>query len=318
MRTRLLLVLVLGVAMALDSRGQRADAKGNGIWVLTGGELGDYAMSVSLDLVESPVGTQVDPPESLPPTYYDLLGSWGNFAIPYQLVHGPWVRYYPDAGLLRLQGTDARDHWFLPSPTKTTDLQHAIRDALTAKDAGQLERNPVAVDFRARSLDKVSYRLERLSDGHASLNDAGADDGTMQISGSVSEEFVMHALVDTVSRMPLGSTPDPPVYEISYAGFTSPGVGIGGLLGHYTPPGDGHGGRFWDDGYQSDKSTPYYETTSTFDAIISAALHRSDAQVVATGDGRRPERSAAIAIAFGLGFVIVLGVVNLANSRRVR
>lgn len=323
MRTFSLLVIVAVLAITAIAPSGRAHAKGNDGWVLTGGELDDYAMRVTLNLVDGPPGTVVPAPASEPALHYDLLGSWGPFAIPYQLAHGPWARYYPGIGLLRLHGDPAAsDTWFDPWPATTLALHDAIGTALAAKAAGQLERSAVAVDFRERSLDKVDYRLSALENAERlpePYRYAPSNPGTMQISGSASEEFVLRALVDTVSAQPMGTTLMPPAYEITYRGEIRPGSGIGGLLGYYSPPIEEHTGRFWPGDYASDKSTEYYATTTEFDAIIAGMLHRdasgaTGASEQSTGHGRA--RSAEIAAGSALGLAALFTGLYVLSRRR--
>jgi hypothetical protein len=325
MRTLCVAAAALVLATAILAPGQHVEAKGNDVWVLAGGDLGDYAMSVTLDLVDGPPGSMVPAPATVPPMHYDLFNSYGNFAVEYQLAHGPWVRYYPGAGLLRYQGATATapEIWYAASPATTAELQRAIAAALAAKVAGQLERNPVAVDFRARSLANVNYRLSPYGGSGVSTQSFYAtDSGEFQMHGNVSEEFVMHALVDTISRPPAGSALELPVYEITYAGEIRPGLGIGGLLGYYTPPVDGRPGRFWDDGYADDKGTLYYTTTPEFDVVVARALGTADAgRPTVTSNEQvavsRHSRSTAVAVALatGLGLMTLLGVTVAARRR---
>jgi len=329
MRTLFVLGSSLVVSLAILASAQRADAKGNDAWVLTGGALGDYAMAgVSAELYDMPTAVMVPAPAIRPTPRYDLYDSSNNFAVPYQMwrLGGAWVHYYPTADLLEFQGSDAANvphRWYRPLPEIAATLRQAVDTALAEKAAGRLDASPAAADFRARSLDRVDYRVSPYNTGGTVSAETrtfyATDHGEFQIHGQVSREFVMKALVDTVSRPPAGSTFEPPVYEITYAGNLGSGAGIGGLLGYYTPPSGGHSGRFWDEDYAYG-GTPFYETTPEFDAIIARGLDTQPPSAAATPSAvTAPERSRSrVLVAAFTAFGVVAGLGGLGAVARRR
>ena len=280
-------------------------------YVISGGELGPYAYQffgfmdngepAEVDLApEWPGSRQVEPPVTRPSLAYDMYASYGNFAVPYQIANGgPELRFYPEVGLLHARSTD---EWYQLAPDVAEFLEGVIRDALAKKDAGELEIGPIAADFRARSLDRVSYRFQRYpEDGfmEADIDQTPwfTHSADARIGGPASQAFAMEHLVQTVSRPPAGPSNVPPEFVITYSGSS-----IGGILGFYLPTRDGEPGRFWHDGYVYDKSTPYYETTPGFDALVEEALpsrlagQQSEERTAATGgDGLSSALIAAIA-----------------------
>lgn len=336
MRALSAFALIAVVAWFAVAPVRHAEAKGNDTWVLTGGELGGYAMGgVSVDLVDTTSGLRMVPaPATRPQPRYDLYDSYTNFAIPYQMWTwgGAWVHYYPTAGLLEFQGSDAAGvphTWYAAPAEIAATLNSAIGVALAEKAAGELDASPAAADFRERGLDKVSFRISPYNAGGSVSPAAQAfyagDHGGFQIAGSASETLIMEDLADVVSRAPVASTTDAPAYEITYAGEARPGENIGGLLGYYSPPAAGAPGRFWDDGYSTDTDTRYYATTLGLDDAIADAL-----RITAGETDEPPNRPAAIATHRDVGSAIlcaaiagsvllaVLGVVRIVGARVAR
>jgi hypothetical protein len=309
--------------LALPSR---AAAKGNDLWVLTGGDLGSYAMAgVDVDLVDTPAGwQQIAAPATPPSPRYDLYNSYGEFAVPTQMwsAGGAWVHYYPTADLLEFQGSDAQQvthMWYRPSPDIAATLRQAVDAALAMKAAGQLPSSPIAADFHARSLDRAEYRVSPFTAGGATPSDAArafyaTDHGGFQISGADSAAFVMRALVDTVSQPPVPSQ-SIPAYEITFAADVGGGAGIGGSLGYYSPPQDGQPGHFWDEDYAYGGAIPY-ATTPDFDAIVMQALGLPPPPTAAPSAVTSRERSRSNALlaaaVAAISAVVVIGALTFA------
>ena len=301
--TMLLRLVAFAVAIALllvSARGAEAKLPS---YVIAGGDLGSYAAHFSVLAV---VGDEdwlgwlpgenaqaVEPPKRLPSLAYDLYPSYGNFAVPYQVANGgPELRYYPDLRLLQRRAADA---WYALAPEAVAFLDAAIEDALAKKARGELERGPIAADFRARHLPEVGYWLVPVSAGAADENYIApslsrCDQCTILVGSR--EEWIMRHLVETVSQPLQGSASDPPAFAIEYYGIVlPPSGGIGGVLGFYAPPiGDGPG-RFWPGGYSSE--APYFETTAGFDAFVADAVTYASASPNAPPVGEQVQPASA-------------------------
>jgi hypothetical protein len=307
-------------------------------YVISGGELGPYAYQffgfmdngepAEVDLApEWPGSRQVEAPVPRPSLAYDIYPSYGNFAVPYQIANGgPDFRFYPEERLLHARSTD---EWYQLAPDVAEFLEGVIRDALAKKDAGELEVGPIAADFRARYLAEGNYRFSAYPrDG---LSEADLErppepwvsgPAIARIGMPASETFILHHLVGTISRAPKDGSAQPPAVVISYSAWDrETGTGYGGLLGFYTPPANGRLGRFWDEGYLYDKTTPYYETTPGFDQAVAEAV---DAHEVAAVRGQpvsdRPLWTVPLVAgltAVGVGVLLAVGgVLTLAARRR--
>ncbi len=148
---RIAIALSLTLLVAFLARDE-AEAKGTS-YLLTGGELGAYAMvlqgfipggdATEWDAVLE--GTRVSPPGHVPSLGYDLYRRYGTFAVPQQLFGtGPWLRYYPEARLIHHVQADNWNDVPLPG-AEYLDAQ--IEDALAKKAGGELEDDAFAVDL---------------------------------------------------------------------------------------------------------------------------------------------------------------------------
>ena len=283
---RVIAVLLLALLLALLLR-DGAEAKGT-TYLLSGGELGEYAMVLpgfipdedGTDWDAGAEGVLTPPPGDAPLLGYDLYRRYGNLAVPHQMsVTGPELHYYPE---LRLVHHVWYGNWYEMPDAAVEYLDAQIDEALAKKSRGQLEASPIAADFRDRSLQAVTYWARppssvALGESYASpMSCDGLDD--CAVIASPGGQFIMRHLVETVSGPVLGPTSDRPAFVIEYYGIILPPYGgIGGLLGFYDPPSDGHPGRFRYDGYFHDQPSLYHETTPGFDAAIADALARQAA-----------------------------------------
>jgi hypothetical protein len=302
--------LIASVALATTAvYSSTSSAKGN-VYVLTGGELGDYAYTwVGID-IPGEGAREVPPPERMPDLKYDLFHSWGNLAVPWQIANGGAAyRYYPEARLLFNHDTNSGApgvHWFRISVSTAGSLDRLIDSALGDMAAGRLERGAIAADLRARRMAEASYHVRPY-----------ADEPPIVIGEEASEPFVISALVGTLSRATLPAADVSSAYRTTYVASFEDGGGIGGLLGFYAPPRNGQPGVFWDDAYP-DPLSQAYETTAEFDALVvkaqgpgqpSATSHSSD---TATPSHQRVEAM----IAASLMGVAILG--SLSGFRLMR
>ncbi|MEX0786272.1 MAG: hypothetical protein WD939_06520 [Dehalococcoidia bacterium] len=279
-----------------------ADAKTPN-YVISGGELGEYAARF-WDTREDGPFTQslerIEPPALRPSLAYDLYTSFGNFAVPSQMAQGqPEARYYPDAGLLEYPSLNI---WYRVAPHDVEFLDGVVADALESMRRGELEVGPVAADFRARSLDRVTYWLRPMSaisldDRYFASQPSSCEglDGCFTITRS-GERFIMGDLIETLDNPQRPPDAVEPAYIIEYYGIVEPPHGgIGGALGFYSPPAGGEPGRFWYDGYFYDQASPYHETTPGFDAALARALDPAG-----TDGGNATTTLAGVAAALGL------------------
>ena len=311
---RLLGVCIVLVLIALSTHNAAAKLPS---YVLTGGELGAYAIHVFVPISQGqPLALPgedalgVDPPQQLSALSYDLYPSYGNFAVPAQLASGgPELRYYPE---LRVLHQRLSDGWYQLGPETVAFLDTAIEGALVQKAAGELEMGPMAADFRARHLPEVGYWLKPRSlvavDDSSRLPSMGPCRECAIFVGS-REEFIMRHLLETASG-PLHQpepTSEPPTFAIEYFGIVdTEGGGIGGLLGSYTPPTDDHPGRFWPESYTQEG--PYFETTPGFDSIVATAFIVPDGSSDAgLGDGQVNSASTGEG---GRSFLITIAIVS--------
>lgn len=287
--------LVVGIAMTwIAASVHGAEAKG-ATYILAGGELGRYAV-----MIGTPQGSwlpgehdhEVEPPRQPSSLVYDMYASYGNLAVSHQLANGgPELRYYPE---LRLLQRSQPDSWYRLAPETAAFLDAAIEEALAKRGRGELEKGPIAADFRARHLPEVRYWL-RPSTAVDESPGVPALAGCAECIGLAGprEAFIMRDLVEVLSQAPKahGRLPEASAFLIEYEGIVEPPYGgIGGRLGHYDPPAGDAPGRFWPGGYSLDM--PYYETTAGFDAVIAEALSRSEASAqIRPADERVEPRS---------------------------
>jgi hypothetical protein len=310
---RILVTLLAGTVLLLLSA-TGVQAKGPS-YLVTGGELGDYAGHVGLEeYLPGPAAEPVEAPRDLPDLAYDLYNSSGNLAVPYQIATGgPEFRYYPN---LRLLHQREADRWYQPSADLLASLDAAVAEALAAKTRGELERDPVVADFRARSLHDVTYWLRPTSTiafddtyyASAPFSCDGLPDCATVTRSS--EVFIMGDLIETLGRPLRPADGARAAFVIEYYGSVD-GGGIGGILGFYSPAADGQPGRFWYASYFHDHSTPYHETTPGFDAAVAEALEReAGVDGAATAQGQSSEGAPSeflVATVAGLGAALALG-----------
>lgn len=281
-----------------------------GTWVLTGGELGTFAVNVNeyvLGIEEfaglpGPDATEVEAPARRPAVYYDLYPSSGVFHVAVQQHDGGAdLRYYPDGGLLEdrrpydyegsaeLRPKLATDDgpWYELTEEALAFMDAAIAYGLTEVQAGEAEANPVASDWRWRGMTSAQYLL-RPHPSHELTREevdglygrVGLVSGPPAIEGGVAETFIMTELLETMSRRAVATTNEMPAVVITLDGHD-----WGGVFGAYTPPEGDEPGRLWVIGYSADR--PYYETTPGLDAIIAQVLGGNEPVVETAEDTRR-------------------------------
>ena len=337
---RFLGVSIAIAVVALAVRGAEAKMPS---WVIAGGELGPYAAHVFAPIPEEPGeviqlpgpdAQAVAPPQQPSSLVYDLYASYGNFAVPHQLADGgPELRYYPE---LKLVQPAQSESWYRLTPEAVAFLDAAIEEALAKRARGELEKGPIAADFRARHLPEVRYWLR----SSAAVEDSNAVPASADCPECIglagpSEAFIMRDLLEVVSQAPKAHArlSEAPAFLIEYYGIVlPPHGGIGGRLGYYDPPAGDGPGRFWPGGYSP--GMPYYETTAGFDAVIADALSRPEASAEIAPPDEPVKPSAAVAdngraisvtAVFGVGLAVVgvafgggLGALYARRRRRGR
>jgi len=329
-------IAIVVVALAVRS----AEAKLPS-WVIAGGELGPYAARIVAPIPEEDAqliyqlpsrdAQAVAAPSQLPDLSYDLYAS-GSF--PIGLANGgPDLRYYPELTLVQPAQSDS---WYRLAPEEVAFLDAAIEEALAKRARGELEKGPIAADFRARHLPEVRYWLRP----SAAVDDSNAVPTSANCAHCIglagpSEAFIMRDLLEVVSQAPKAHArlSEAPAFLIEYYGIVlPPHGGIGGRLGYDDPPAGVAPGRFWPGGYSP--GMPYYETTAGFDAVIAEALSRTEgsAEIAPADEQVKPSaavadnsRAISVTAAFGVGLAVVgvafgggLGALYARRRRRGR
>ena len=295
-------VVLAAISLVIVLATARAEAKSTS-WVIAGGDLAPYAATgMTVDAWPADETAEVTPPAETFGPAYDLYPSYSVLAVAERVAAGtPEFTYYPTMRLLHYQPVpDIHAGWFRPHPTFESAFNDALDTALRDRDAGHLERGPVAADLRQQGMDRVQYVIEPF---------AGAFDGTATayISGAASDTLVTRHIVDTFGTPSDGAAAELPAYRIRFVG-----TAIGGELGAYSPPEGGAPGRFWPEPY--DARAPYYETTPEMDAFIAGAL-APDTAADPGGRDARTERATLV----GVAAMLALGAAALfAASRAAR
>ena len=315
MAYRLLGIAVVLALLALNTSSASAKQPS---FILTGGELGEYAAHVSSPLPQglylvfgAPVSqlALTQAPNSEPTLRYAIYDSG-----PYAAWKGPGYYYYPTTRLL--QRLD-KDRWYDVLPEWAAFMDSAIEDALAEKARGELEIGPIAAGLRQSRIPKGTLWLRPNAGGEGSSYSAlsfGRCAGCAPLLGSA-EEFVMRDLAAMLSKGPTTDhSPRGPAYAIEY--FASYGQGgVGGLVGFYAPPEDGGPGRFWSAGYNYDTEEPYFKATAGFDAVIARALDASQEQppelasrIQVARPGRGLPRSSMLGASAAVALAVFFGV----------
>ena len=302
MAYRLLGIVTVLVLLALDPSGASAKSPS---FILTGGELGEYAAHVFSPLPQGPYLVFGAPVSQLTLTQAPGGEPSPRYAIydsgPYAAWNGPNHYYYPTARLLH---TLTQDRWHDVLPEWAAFMDSAIETALAEKGRGELEVGPIAAGLRQSRMPKGTLWLRpsvgRDGSSFSSLS-FGRCGGCAPLLGSA-EEFVMRDLAAMLSKGPTTDhAPRGPAYAIEF--FASYGRGgVGGLVGFYAPPEDGESGRFWPPGYNYDTETPYFQATAGFDAVILRALEGRDNQppeLPSPIQAARPDRGVPRSTMFG-------------------
>ena len=309
---RLLGIVAALVLLALNTN--TASAK-QPSFIITGGELGEYAAVVSSPWPEGPYlpfGAPVSQLELMPSPdvasslRYDVYGSG-----PYGAASGPSYHYYP-AG--RILYDIEYDHWFDVLPDWAAFMESAIDEALAEQERGELEVGPIAAGLRQSRIPDGSLWLRSFTAGEWSPYEGDLGFGSCPVCiGLVGrpEQFAMRDMLETLSREPI-TTPllRLPAYSIEFYSAVGRG-GVGGTVGFYAPQEAGEPGRFWPSGYNNDPEAPYYETTTGFDAAIEAALAGPYARAPETsgigtddfGSSATAAGAAVLAVVLGVGVV---------------
>jgi hypothetical protein len=245
-----------------------AEAKGSS-WIITGGELGDYAMMFYPEAAgEEGIRVTSDKPVNVydePGPGYDIYADGWLSPEYYEQV----TRYHPDVGLLYGHpGGNPADRWMRPDEATRSMLNRAIHEAKQKMAAGELEQGVVAAAFRARGMDLAVYTF---------LPYRPSTSGDLPFFGVGSwrgaEEFAMTHLAATLENAMSGQTAEVPHYRV-----TVQGRGWSGGSFYYSLPEGDHSGRLfpansW--GFEKDNTyyrNTYYETTPGFDALIQAII----------------------------------------------
>lgn len=298
-----------------------AEAKGPPTYTLTGGDLGEHAMSFGAPddgyLLDGTNAEQIDAPRVPPGIAYDIYVS-AAYTYGSRL---PALLYYPESGLI--DSRQAPKGWYRLDPSTSAFLKETVEDARWRMAGGTLARNPIEAEFLAAGMDAQSYSVRREPiAGGAPLWGAAVESACpCPMPAELVPDLIMTELVDILSQAPSGTEAPRDVILISQD--VSNGYGA---LGCYAPPADGRPGRFWlgcPPLWQS--GTPdYHETTARFDAIIreTIELRLTDAQALPpSAEPRTAATSTAgatgslIGIAAAVAGAALLGVVA---RRRLR
>lgn len=267
-RWRIAWLLVLVTALALAVAGVRpAHGKGDA-WIITGGELGDYATVIAFER-DAP-GTETLPEMTRPPAEvpYDLYSANGLFTTTAGFAGEPILRYYPKAHVLESLNTQwVEQHWTRLAPQAAEDLGAVITVAIFRRDRGELALGLTAANWTWRDMSNVRYTFS--PNRRPELGPGGA----VAIDPPDSAELAMKHLVDTVSRPPAGMTAERPAYTVAVQGLGQ--SKWGGQLGSYSPPKDGQPGKFWAEGPAASGPSEYYAATPGLDAFIAEAMARA-------------------------------------------
>ena len=277
-------------------------------FILTGGELGEYAAHVSSPLPQGPYLVFGAPVSQLALTQAPSSEPSPRYAIydagPYAAWKGPSHYYYPTTRLLHSLDLD-KDRWYDVLPEWAAFMDSAIEEALAQKGRGELELGPIAAGLRQSWIPRGTLWLRPNAGGEGSSYSASS---VSRCAGCAflgpAEEFVMRDLAAMLSKGPTTDhSPRGPAYAIEF--FASYGRGgVGGLVGFYAPPEDGESGRFWPPGYNYDTETPYFEATAGFDAVIASALsgpqtNPQSSELESQVQAARPDRGVPRSTMFG-------------------
>jgi hypothetical protein len=285
-RWRIAWLLILLSALAAAVAGVRpAHGKGNA-WIITGGELGDYATVIGLDpdQIAAP-GSQQLPAASQAPAEdaYNLYSANGVFATAAGFAPEPILRYYPQAHVLESLNSEwVSARWTLLAPRTARDLDAVITVALWKRNQGELALGLTAANWTWRDMSNARYTFTPI----------GRADLAVAVNPPDSAELAMHHLVDTVSRPPAGMTEERPAYTVTIQGLGQ--VNWGGQLGSYSPPNDGQPGKFWAEGPAASGPSEYYAATLGLDQFIADAVARRDSQSAVRSTGKSLRAGAVV------------------------
>jgi hypothetical protein len=263
-RWRIAWLLILISALALAVAGVRpAHGKGDA-WIITGGELGEYATVIGFERDAPGTERLADNTRPPPETPYHLYSANGVFTTAAGFAEQPILRYYPKAHILEslnAQWVDQR--WTLLAPQTARDLDAVITVAIWKRDRGELALGLTAANWTWRDMSNARYTFTPI----------GRADLAVAIDPPDSAELAMRHLVDTVSRPPAGMTEARPAYTVTIQGLGQ--VNWGGQLGSYSPPKDGQPGKFWAEGPAASGPSEYYTATPGLDQFIAGAVARA-------------------------------------------
>ncbi len=272
-----IVVTGLGLALVFAAGGlappRHAEAK-TPAWAITGGKLGESVYWLWADWengtgdeLPGPDAARVDAVTAPKGLVYDIYASWGVFAMPYQSWQGPRFRYYAAHRAIEVRSeAGGEPEWWRPSEPYVRMIEKAIDDGLALKTEGKLPTSPTVADWLHRGMDTAVYGFRPLQ-SLESRQTYGSDRSSFVLSGNRAADFALKGLADTVSRAPAGETTDAPAYEVSVAGSN-----WGGSLGYYSPPIDGHPGRFWAESRSISEPSPYFAATPALDALLAEAI----------------------------------------------
>jgi hypothetical protein len=266
-RWRIAWALILLSALAAAVAGVRpAHGKGDA-WIITGGELGDYATVIGLDpdQIAAP-GSQQLPAASQAPAEdaYNLYSANGVFATAAGFAPEPILRYYPQAHVLESLNSEwVTARWTLLAPRTARDLDAVITVALWKRNQGELALGLTAANWTWRDMSNARYTFTPI----------GRADLAVAVNPPDSAELAMRHLVDTVSRPPAGMTEERPAYTVTIQGLGQ--SNWGGQLGSYSPPKEGRPGKFWVEGPAASGPSEYYAATLGPDEFVGAAIARA-------------------------------------------
>ncbi len=315
MAFRVVLLAVALLMLALSTQ-QTVEAKSPS-FILTGGELGEYAAVVYPPWPEGPYKPFGAPasqlvsivgPEELSALRYEIYEPG-----PYQAVYGPDYHYYPAERILY---DTEYDHWFDVLSEWAAFMESAIDEALAERARGELEAGPLAAGLRQYHIPDGAIWLRAYAAGEEIEYSASLSFGRCpECIGIVGrpEQFVMRDMVATLGNAPIagGSQRDPSYVLEYYASYG--GGGSGGVAGFYAPPVDDTNGRFWPPAYMHNPGVAYFETTPGFDAAIARALadpyaRAPEASAIGTDDsGFRATAVGAALLAVVLGVGVIGG-----------
>jgi len=310
----IVLLLVGGVA-AFVAEPRVAEAKTPG-YILTGGDLGEYAMHFYTDDNLEIPGVDAVPvaaPAVWPGISYELYSSW-PFTVARQLAeHRPLTFLYP---VERLIHNPATGDWLKLSDRiwygaeSWSGVQKAIDAARRGLEAGTLERGPVMAAFMGRGYGDADWDLFGGRGPEVEILPANYEIGSIYRNGLdprrgeggqpairiTADGFPLAALAASLSSSPLSQPGLPGPNDLTYVVSASSRTSWNGIWHtpaflFYSPPTATRGGRIWE--ATSQGASMIWESTTEFDRRLLETVRfleaaAADAASIAPGGDNLP------------------------------